>query len=133
MFANTQMAGVDLGVPDVCMTPVPPAGTPVPMAYPDTGLGPMASGSVGKVLFSSAPAHNLGTTVKQTNGDNPGVGTGVASGTVMGPSRHVTGAFTVLLAGLPASRLTSTSLQNSTNVPGCRIAPSQVKVVLLAP
>jgi hypothetical protein len=29
--------------------------------------------------------------------------------------------------------LTSASLQNSTNVPGARLAPSQVKVLILAP
>jgi hypothetical protein len=34
---------------------------------------------------------------------------------------------------MPATRLTSMSIQNSTNVPGCRIAPSQVKVILLGP
>jgi len=67
-----------------------------------------------------------------SNGDNPGVATGVASGMVMGPCRHLTGAFTVLLKGMPATRLTSMSLQNSTNAPGCRIVPSQTKVLLLA-
>jgi hypothetical protein len=39
----------------------------------------------------------------------------------------------VLLDGAPATRLTSTSLQNSTNCPGARIVPSQTKVLLLAP
>jgi len=34
---------------------------------------------------------------------------------------------------VPATRLTSASLQNSTNVPGCRIVPSQPKVIVLAP
>jgi hypothetical protein len=34
---------------------------------------------------------------------------------------------------MPASRLTSMSLQNSTNCPGVRLAPSQTKVLLLAP
>ena len=33
-----------------------------------------------------------------TNGDNAGLATGVASGTVMGPARTVTAAFTVLSA-----------------------------------
>jgi hypothetical protein len=80
-----------------------------------------------------APAHNLGTTIPMTNGDNPGVLLGVASGTVMGPSRHLTGAFTVLWMGMPASRLTSVSLQNSTNCPGVRVVPSQPLVLLLAP
>jgi hypothetical protein len=80
-----------------------------------------------------APAHNMATVVPLSNGDNPGVALGVASGMVMGPDRHLTAAFTVLVKGLPATRLTSMSLQNSTNCPGCRIVPSQVKVVLLAP
>jgi hypothetical protein len=51
----------------------------------------------------------------------------------MGPSRHLTGAFTVLLKGTPATRLTSVSLQNSTNAIGMRIVPSQFKVLMLAP
>jgi len=65
-------------------------------------------------------------------GDQPGVALGVASGTVMGPARHLTAAFTVLVGGLPATRLTSISLQNSTNMIGLRIVPSQLKVLLLA-
>ena len=68
-----------------------------------------------------------------TNGDNAGVLMGVASGTVMGPSRHLTAAFTVLFCGMPATRLTSVSLQNSTNCPGVRTVPSQALVLLLAP
>jgi hypothetical protein len=79
------------------------------------------------------PAHNLGTMIPMTNGDNAGVSMGVASGTVMGPQRHLTGAFTVLFEGMPATRVTSMSLQNSTNSPGMRVVPSQLKVILLAP
>jgi hypothetical protein len=88
---------------------------------------------VAKVLFMCAPAHNMSTVVGQTNGDSLGVNLGVASATVMGPDRHVTGAFSVLLTGMPATRLTSVTAQNSTNIPGARIAPSQIKVLLLAP
>ena len=51
----------------------------------------------------------------------------------LGPSRHLTGAFTVLLKGTPATRLTSVSLQSSTNAVGMRIVPSQFKVLMLAP
>jgi hypothetical protein len=54
------------------------------------------------VLFMCTPAHNMGTSVPMTNGDNAGLATGVASGVVMGPSRHLTGAFTCLVGGLPA-------------------------------
>jgi hypothetical protein len=130
MFANTQMAGMDMGVPDVCLTPTP-AG-PVPIPYPNIAMGPTAIPSQVKVLVLGAPVHNLATTVPLTNGDNAGVAMGVASGTVMGPSRHLTGAFTVIIGGAPASRLTSMSLQNSTNCPGARIVPSQTKLLILA-
>ncbi|MGK3995282.1 DUF4150 domain-containing protein [Sorangium sp. So ce1024] len=130
MFANSQMMGIDMGLPDVCLTPSP---APVPVPYPNIAAGPMGVPAVYNVLFMAAPAHNLATTIPLTNGDNAGVAMGVASGTVMGPSRHLTGAFSVLIRGMPASRLTSMSLQNSTNCPGMRVSPSQVKVLMLAP
>jgi hypothetical protein len=131
MFANTQMGGMDNGFPDVCLTPSP-AG-PVPVPYPNIANGPMGVPAAYKVLFMAAPAHNMSTQVPLSNGDNAGVSTGVASGMVMGPSKHLTASFTVLVGGMPATKLTSTSLQNSTNCPGVRVAPSQTKVLLLAP
>lgn len=130
MFMNSQMGGMDLGFPDVCLTPVP---IPVPVPYPNIALGPTAVPSQAKVFIMAMPAHNMGTITPLTNGDNAGVALGVASGTVMGPSRHLTGAFTVLLEGMPATRVTSMSLQNSTNAPGVRLIPSQTKVLVLAP
>jgi hypothetical protein len=131
MFANTQMMGMDMGFPDVCLTPAGPVVVPVP--YPNIAMGPTAIPNQTTVMIMAMPAHNLGTTTPLTNGDNAGVGTGVASGTVMGPSRHLTGSFTVLFEGMPATRLTSMSLQNSTNTPGARLVPSQPVVLLLAP
>lgn len=130
MFANTQMGGIDFAFPDVCLTPTP---APVPIPYPNFSAGPMAVPAAYNVLWGCAPTHNMSSVVPLTNGDNAGVAMGVASGLVMGPSRHLTAAFTVLVGGMPATRLTSMSLQNSTNVPGMRIAPSQVSVLLLAP
>jgi len=108
MFGNSQMMGMDIGFPDVCNTPTP-AG-PVPIPYPNIALGPMGVPAAYTVLFMATPAHNLATTVVMTNGDNAGVAMGVAS-----------------------SRLTSVALQNSTNCPGVRVVPSQVKVLVLAP
>ena len=131
MFANTQMMGMDLAFPDVCLTPTP-AG-PIPIPYPNIAMGPTAIPSQVNTLFMCTPAHNLATTTPLTNGDNAGVAMGVASGMVMGPSRHVLPCATVLVGGVPATRLTSVSIQNSTNAPGMRIVPSQVKVILLAP
>ncbi len=123
--------GMDLGFPDVCLTPAVPA--PIPIPYPNIAMGPTAIPSQFTVFVMAMPSHNMGTTTPLTNGDNAGLATGVASGTVMGPSRHLTAAFTILYCGMPATRLTSMSLQNSTNAPGCRIVPSQPVVLLLSP
>lgn len=131
MFANSQMMGMDLAFPDVCLTPTP-AG-PVPIPYPDIAMGPTAIPAYPKVFYFFTPAHNMATVTPLTNGDNTGVATGVASGMVMGPSRHLTASFTVLVGPMPATKMTSVSLQNSTNVPGCRIVPSQPRILLLAP
>lgn len=132
MLACTQMMGIDTGGPDVCLTPAPPAPAPVPIPYPNIAAGPMGVPPVVNVLMSVAPAHNLGTVIPQTNGDNPGVAMGVASGMVMGPCRHVAGAFTCLIGGKPAMRLTSPAIHNSTNAPGARVVPSQVRVLILS-
>ena len=78
----------------------------------------MAVGAVYNILITAMPVHNMSTTIPMTNGDNAGVATGVASGMVMGPSRHTTGSFTVLMGGMPTTRMTIMSLQNSTNIPG---------------
>jgi hypothetical protein len=100
MFANTQMMGMDMGFPDVCLTPTP---APVPIPYPNIAMGPMGVPAAYNVLFMCAPAHNMATTVPLSNGDNAGVAMGVASGMVMGPARPMTGAFTVLVGGMPAT------------------------------
>ncbi len=131
MFANSQMMGMDMGFPDVCLTPSPVG--PVPIPYPNIAMGPTAIPNVPTVLIMCMPAHNMATTIPMSNGDNAGVATGVASGTVMGPRRHLTGSFTTLINGMPATRLTSVALQNSTNCPGARIVPSQTTVLILAP
>ncbi len=130
MFANTQMGGMDFGIPDVCLTPMP---APVPIPYPNFAMGPLGVPAAYNVLFMCTPAHNLLTTIPITLGDQPGVALGVASGMVMGPSRRLTAMFTCLVDGVPATRLTSVGLHNSTNIVGMRIVPSQIKVLLLGP
>ncbi|HYZ31931.1 MAG TPA: DUF4150 domain-containing protein [Crenalkalicoccus sp.] len=131
MFANTQMMGLDFAFPDVCLTPAGPAVVPIP--YPNFALGPTAIPSQFTTFIMAMPVHNMATVTPLTNGDNAGVLTGVASGTVMGPSRHLLGSFTTLVGGMPVTRLTSMSLQNSTNMVGARIVPSQVTTLILAP
>jgi hypothetical protein len=134
MFANCQLGGMNMGFPDVCLTPIPtPAGpVPTPIPYPNVATSMMGVPAAYNVLYGGGPAHNLLTTIPITNGDNAGVNMGVASGLVMGPSRSLTGAFKVLVGGMPATRMTSMNLQNSTNCPGVSLVPSQLRVLLLS-
>lgn len=133
MFVNTQMMGMSLAFPDVCLTPAPPAPAPVPIPYPNIAMGPMAIPSQTIVLIMGMPAHNLATKIPMTNGDNPGVAMGVASGTVMGPLSWTLGSNTGLIMSMPMVRMTSTTMQNSTNAIGVSLVPSQPLVLNLLP
>lgn len=133
MLAKTSAGGLCIAFPDVCMTPAPPSPSPVPVPYPNVGADPTNTGFVANVLMTCAPAHNLGTAPPMTNGDNAGLATGIASGTVMAPARTMTGAFTVLVGGMPLARLTSVTVQNSSNAPGAKVVPSVTNVLVLAP
>ncbi len=84
------------------------------------------------VLMSGAPAHNMATVIPLSNGDNPGLALGVASAVVMGPARTIVPAVTTLISGMPASRVTSVTIQNSTNIAGVRTIPSQTTVLILS-
>lgn len=134
MFASCQLGGLNFGMPDVCLTPVPPIIVPVPypnLAVPLMAIPPTASL---KVLMTGMPAHNLMTTIPMTNGDNAGLNMGVMSGMVMGPSRNMLGSFTTLVGGMPAMKMTGMTGHNGMfmNCPGMALAPSQVKVIMMS-
>jgi len=133
MLAKTSAAGMCFAFPDVCLTPAPPAPAPVPIPYPNMGVEPTDTTFVPNVLMTFTPAHNMATMPMMTNGDNAGVATGVASGTVMGPARTITAAFTVIVGTMPLARLTSATIQNNTNAPGMKLVPSVTNVLVLSP
>ena len=133
MFINTQMGGMNLAFPDVCLTPTP-AG-PVPIPYPNISLPLTANPATAckKIYIMCMPVHNLATMVPMSNGDNTGVNMGVASGMVMGPTRHILGSFTIIYEGMPVTKMTSMTGQNgmSPNMVGMSLVPTQVKVLAL--
>ncbi|HHH27092.1 MAG TPA: DUF4150 domain-containing protein [Polyangiaceae bacterium] len=126
MFANCQGGGYDLCAVDICKTP--PAGVPLP--YPNFAMGCQAILFNPRVIVQTGPAHHLGTMIPTSSGDEPGAMGGVVSLIIKGPSRHSAGSAKVIWGGLPASRTTSPTLQNVINGLGCRVAPSQTKVLL---
>jgi hypothetical protein len=134
MFANTQMGGMSLGFPDVCLTPIPsPAGPiPTPLPYPNIAMGMMGVPAVYNVLFGGAPAENLLTMSPMSSGNEAGAMGGVASCVIIGPDRYILGSFKVVLGGVFATRMTSPTIQNSTNCPGISLVPAQVRVMLFS-
>lgn len=132
MFANCSLAGMDMGAPDVCLTPAPPSPSPIPIPYPNMAQLTMAIPNCLKVLITMMPAHNLGTTIPLSSGDEAGVSLGVTSGTIIGPARNLKGSTKVFHGGMPATRMLDTAMQNSTNVPGgMTLVPSQTKVMIM--
>ena len=133
MFANCQLGGLNFGFPDTCLTPAGPAVVPIPYPNLATGLTANPATACRKIYLSCMPAHNLRTQVPMSMGDNAGVGTGVASGMVMGPCRHLMGSFGVIYEGAPATKMTSPTGQNgmSMNAPGMTLVPGQFKVMIL--
>ena len=128
MFMNTQGGGLDITPSDPLIT-LPAMAV---VSYANTAKGSTAVDAVPNVLIQGMPAHNMGTKAPTSDGDNAGIA-GVSSGTVRGVSRHVTGVNSVLVGGMPATRFTSQTSQNTTNAVGARISPSQTKVLVLAP
>jgi hypothetical protein len=127
VMVNSSAAGAN-GAISVNLTP--PLG--VPVAYGNTAQRPQAIPNVSNILITAAPAHNLATVIPVTSGDAPGSMGGVMSGTVGSTSRNINGANTVLLHGMPTTRMTDPTQQNSTNAQGTGTSPSQTHILNLA-
>ena len=133
MFQLTMEGGMNMGFPDVCLTPTPVG--PIPIPYPNisTGATTNPASTALTVLTECTPSLNQASEVLISNGDEPGVNMGVASGMIMGPTEFILGSFTVFVGGPPAQRMTSMTGHNglSMNCPGVSLVPSQVRVLVL--
>ena len=69
--ASNRGAGQNIGFPDVCLTPAPPA-PPVPVPYPNIGMNAQALGFSPIVKVSMVNALNMGSTISMTSGDEAG-------------------------------------------------------------
>lgn len=136
VFATTQMGGLNMAVPDVCLTPIPtPAGpVPVPIPYPNISIPMTAIPSQFKVLTMAMPNHNMMTITPMSNGDNAGLMMNPMSGMVMGPQRQLLGSIKTLIGGMPANKMLGLSGQNGLmpGAYGATLAPSQVKLMILS-
>ncbi|HKU00253.1 MAG TPA: DUF4150 domain-containing protein [Paraburkholderia sp.] len=115
----------------VSVNATPPAGTPV--AYGNHANRSEAIPNVPHILVAGGPIHNTATIIPSTTGDAPGSMGGVASGTVCSYCRNINGANTVLVKGMPTTRMTDPTMQNATNAIGAGTSPSQSHILNFAP
>jgi len=130
----TKGGGQCMGMPDVCLTPAPPA-SPVPVPYPNVGMLNQATKTATKVYFVDKPVITLKSEIPRSMGDEAGVNGGVVSGTNMDRVLFKKGSAKVIVEGQPCVYLTSVTGHNgaNSNMPAAQvIAPSQTKV-LVAP
>ncbi|MBK9261637.1 MAG: DUF4150 domain-containing protein [Polyangiaceae bacterium] len=121
--ATNRGVGMNIGFPDVCLTPVGPAVVPIP--YPNFALTAQAAVFSPIVRVSGVHALNLGSMIPMTFGDEPGV----AHWTVKGPGRYVMGNPIVFVDRLPAINLTCPTMGNTgNNAVGAVLVPSAVNV-----
>lgn len=133
MFMLSMGTGMDMGFPDVCITPVGPV--PVPIPYPDIQMSATSAPAAYNVLVDCMPTINQISMGLVSVGDDTGVLLGVVSHMISGETMYMVGCETIMVDGLPAQRLTSVTAQNCMavlpNSPGVTLAPSQVTVLAL--
>lgn len=129
MFNNTSMGGQSLGFPDVCKTPTPAGSVPIP--YPNTAEEPLNMPFMPGVFYGCGPAHTVSGVTELSEGDEPGVAMGVASGEDSGPEKTMLPSMTVFVNGQPVDKMTSPTTHNGNNAIGAKLVPSQVVTMTL--
>ena len=120
--ASNAGAGMNIGFPDVCATPVGPV--PVPVPYPNMAMNATAVPFAPDVLVSFVPGLNMGAEMPTTLGDQAGV-----DSPFMGPGRYTMGNPVVMINALPAINLLCPTTGNDMiNALGAVMVPSITNV-----
>lgn len=130
--ASTKGGGQCFAVPDVCLTPAPPA-PPVPIPYPNTAMVNQTKKTSTKVKFSGKEVVTKKSEMSRSMGDEAGVNKGVVSGMNMSKVCYKKGSAKVKIQGQDCVHLTSMTGHNGSNAnmpAGVQVAPSQTKVII---
>lgn len=130
--ASTKGGGHCFAMPDVCLTPAPPA-PPVPIPYPNTGMVNQAQKTSTKVKFAGKEVVTKKSEMSRSMGDEAGVNKGVMSGMNMGKVIYKKGSSKIKIQGQDCIHLTSMTGHNGSNAnmpAGAQVAPSQTKVII---
>jgi len=130
--ASTKGGGQCFAMPDVCLTPAPPA-PPIPIPYPNIGMVNQAKKTATKVKFAGKEVVTKKSEISRSSGDEAGVNKGAVSGMNMGKVTFKKGSSKVKIQGQPCVHLTIMTGHNGSNAnmpAGAQIAPSQTKVII---
>jgi hypothetical protein len=130
--AATKAGGMCQAMPDVCLTPAPPA-PPIPVPYPNMGMLNQADKTSKKVLIENKDVITLKSEIPRSMGDEAGTNGGVVSGKNMDKVVFKKGSAKVKIEGQQCIFQTATSSHNGTNANapvGTVVAVSQVKVII---
>ena len=104
-------------LPDVCLTPAPPAG-PIPIPYPNIGMSSDASQGPNTVKVENMTAMVKGAKYSRSSGDEAGTNGGVMSGVNMSESEFMLYSFDVEIEGNGVCRLGDPLFHNKKNIMG---------------
>lgn len=108
---HTQSNGMVSFMPDVCLTPAPPAG-PVPIPYPNVAMSQDADKGSRDVTADGQPLMLDGSCFSQSTGDEAGSAGGVVSSKTKGAAEFIGHSFDVKVEGKFVARATDLMLGN---------------------
>jgi carboxyl-terminal processing protease len=121
MPASNNGAGMNIGFPDVCLTPPPPPVGPVPVPYPNLAQNAMSAVFSPNIFVGFMPALNMASIKPMTGGDN----SGVLHPLFMQAGGQTMGNPIVFINCIPAENLLVPTYGNAFNNPvGATLVPS---------
>ena len=123
----TKSGGQLLAFPDVCKVPAPPLPQPVPTPFPNVAMCATANAATctSRVKVQNQPVLTVASEIPRTQGDEPGVAGGVASGTNMDKAVFRLGVSKVTFEGDPVVNLLKPTAHNGSSANAPR--PSQIE------
>ncbi len=113
---HKKSSGVSTAFPDVCKTPIPPAG-PVPIPYPNIAMSSDTDKGSKKVKADGESIMLKDSNFKMSSGDEAGSAQGVVSNKIKGKAEFVNYSRDVKVEGKNVPRLGDMMLQNKDSSP----------------
>ena len=121
-------SGVTIAFPDVCKTPIPPAG-PVPIPYPNIAKSSDTAKGTKKVKCDGNPVCVKDSNFSTSVGDEPGSAKGVASSKTKGKAEFILYSMDVKFEGKNVARAFDLMLHNDKNTPPFPVLQAPIIVV----